>query len=96
MKYIFFRFYQSVGFEGNKIVFTSPEAMIISSLVSGVSKEKNKTPVLIKKPFFTTDSSRNICKFIFVSKVKEKKFPGYFFLRGKQKPAPCKESNQKS
>ena len=44
---------------GNKIMFTSPETMVISSLVSGVCREKNKTSVLVKNPF-TTDSSRNI------------------------------------
>ena len=36
----------------NKIVFTSPEATVI-----------NLAPALVKNPFFTTNSSRNICKF---------------------------------
>ena len=34
VKYIFFWFYQSAGFERNQIVFTLPEAMVINSLVS--------------------------------------------------------------
>ena len=37
----------------NKIVVTSPEAMVINSLVSGVFlRGKNKTPALVKNPFF--------------------------------------------
>ena len=35
------------------------------------SRENIKTPVLVKTPFFTTNSSWNICKFIFVWKFDE-------------------------
>ena len=61
-------------------MFTSTEVMVINSLVPG----KNKIPALVKNPFCTIYSFQNICKFIFVWKVKEKTFPGNFFLQGKQ------------
>ena len=83
----------------NNIVFTSAEAMVINSLVSGVFSGKNKTSALVKNPFFSRNSFRNICKFIFVWKVSGKTFPRNFFLRGKQKsritnharPTLCKD-----
>ena len=36
----FFWFHRSIGFKRNKTVFTSPEALVIDSLISWVSREK--------------------------------------------------------
>ena len=61
--------------------------MAINSLVLRVFSGKNKSPALLKNPFFTTISSRNRkC----VWKVYEMTFSGYY-----AKPTLCKECNQK-
>ena len=88
----------------NKNVFTLPEAMVIKSLVSGVFSGKNKTPALVKNPFYSLQTQLgtyvNLYSF---ERLMTEAFPGFFFLQGKQKspitnhakPTLCKECNQK-
>ena len=53
---------------------------------------REKKPALVKYPFFTAISSRNICKFIFVWQVTEMTFSVY---HAKPTVTLCKECNQK-